>query len=44
MRLVDPTGTTGYLTVAKSNLDQIDPGGYIGVATSQIGDKQQYVL
>ena len=33
------TGTTGYLTVAKSNLDHIDPGGYIGVATKSIGDK-----
>src|SRR5260370_28401666 len=32
------TGTTGYLTVAKSNLDHIDPGGYIGVATKSIGD------
>ena len=33
------TGTTGYLTVANSNLDHIDPGGYIGVATKSIGDK-----
>jgi len=33
------TGTTGYLTVAKSNLDHIDAGGYIGVATKSIGDK-----
>jgi hypothetical protein len=33
------TGTTGYLTVAKSNLDHIDKGGYIGVATKSIGDK-----
>ena len=33
------SGTTGYLTVAKSNLDHIDPGGYIGVATKSIGDK-----
>ena len=33
------TGTTGYLTVAKSNLDHIDPGGYIGVATKSIGEK-----
>src|SRR5258707_5320960 len=33
------TGTTGYLTVAKSNLDHIDPGGYIGVATKSTGDK-----
>jgi hypothetical protein len=33
------TGTTGYLTVAKSNIDHIDPGGYIGVATKSIGDK-----
>jgi hypothetical protein len=33
------TGTTGYLTVAKSNLDHIDPGGYIGVATKSIGDE-----
>jgi hypothetical protein len=33
------TGTTGYLTVAKSNLDHIDLGGYIGVATKSSGDK-----
>src|SRR5258708_14468012 len=33
------TGATGYLTVTKSNLDHIDPGGYIGVATKSIGDK-----
>jgi len=33
------SSTTGYLTVAKSNLDHIDPGGYIGVATKSIGDK-----
>jgi hypothetical protein len=33
------TGTTGYLTVAKSDLDHIDPGGYIGAATKSIGDK-----
>ena len=33
------TGTTGYLTVAKSNLDHIDQGGYIGVATKSNGDK-----
>jgi len=33
------TGTTGYLTVAKSNLDHIDQGDYIGVATKSIGDK-----
>jgi hypothetical protein len=33
------TGATGYLTVAKSNLDHIDPGGYIGAATKSIGDK-----
>jgi hypothetical protein len=31
--------TTGYLTVAKSDLDHIDPGGYIGAATKSIGDK-----
>jgi hypothetical protein len=34
------TGTTGYLTVAKSSLDHIDPSGYIGVATKSIGDKR----
>src|SRR6478752_6469516 len=33
------TGTTGYLTVAKSDLDHIDPGSYIGAATKSIGDK-----
>ena len=33
------TGKTGYLTVAKSNLDHIDSGGYIGAATKSIGDK-----
>jgi hypothetical protein len=33
------TSTTGYLTVAKSKLDQIEPGGYMGVATKAIGDK-----
>jgi hypothetical protein len=33
------TGTTSYLTVAKSNLDHIDLGGYIGVATKSSGDK-----
>jgi hypothetical protein len=33
------TATTGYLTVAKSDLDHIDPGGYIGAATKSIGDK-----
>ena len=33
------TGTTGYLTVVKSNLDHIDLGGYIGVATKSSGDK-----
>jgi hypothetical protein len=33
------TGTTGYLTVAKSSRDHIDEGGYIGVATKSIGDK-----
>lgn len=36
---LDLTPKTGYLTVAKSNLDHIDPGGYIGVATKSIGDK-----
>jgi len=36
---VDLSGTTGYLTVAKSTLDHIEPGGYIGVATKSIGDK-----
>jgi hypothetical protein len=36
---VNLTGTTGYLTVAKSNLDHIDLGGYIGVATKSSGDK-----
>jgi hypothetical protein len=33
------TGTTGYLTVAKSNLDHTGSGDYIGVATKSIGDK-----
>jgi len=33
------TGATGYLTVTKSSLDHIDPGGYIGTATKSIGDK-----
>ncbi len=33
------TGTTGYLTVTKSNLDHIDSGGYIGAATKSIGDR-----
>jgi hypothetical protein len=33
------TGATGYLTVAKSDLDHIDPGSYIGAATKSIGDK-----
>jgi hypothetical protein len=33
------TDKTGYLTVAKSNLDHIESGGYIGVATKSIGDK-----
>ena len=33
------TSTTAYLTVAKSNLDHIDQGGYIGVATKSSGDK-----
>jgi hypothetical protein len=33
------TDKTGYLTVAKSNLDHIENGGYIGVATKSIGDK-----
>ena len=37
---LDLTPKTGYLTVAKSTLDHIDPGGYIGVATKSIGDKQ----
>jgi hypothetical protein len=36
---IDLTAKTGYLTVAKSNLDHIDSGGYIGVATKSIGDK-----
>jgi len=36
---IDLTAKTGYLTVAKSNHDHIDPGGYIGVATKSIGDK-----
>jgi hypothetical protein len=36
---LDLTPKTGYLTVAKSTLDHIDPGGYIGVATKSIGDK-----
>jgi hypothetical protein len=33
------TATTGYLEVAKSGLDQIDKGAYIGTATKSIGDK-----
>jgi hypothetical protein len=33
------TAKTGYLTVVKSDLDHIDQGGYIGVATKSIGDK-----
>jgi hypothetical protein len=33
------TAKTGYLTVAKSDLDHIDPGGYIGAATKSVGDK-----
>jgi hypothetical protein len=36
---LDLTAKTGYLTVAKSDLDHVDPGGYIGVATKSIGDK-----
>ncbi|QIG93448.1 hypothetical protein [Bradyrhizobium sp. 6(2017)] len=36
---LDLTPKTSYLTVVKSNLDRIDPGGYIGVATKSIGDK-----
>jgi hypothetical protein len=36
---LDLTAKTGYLTVAKSNLDHIDPGGYVGVATKSVGDK-----
>ena len=36
---VDLTGATGYLEVAKSNLDHIDRGSYIGTATKSIGDK-----
>ena len=36
---LDLTAKTGYFTVAKSNLDHIDSGGYIGVATKSIGDK-----
>ena len=36
---LDLTPKTGYLTVAKSSLDHIDPGGYVGVATKSIGDK-----
>jgi hypothetical protein len=33
------TAKTGYLTVVKSDLDHIDQGDYIGVATKSIGDK-----
>jgi hypothetical protein len=33
------TGKTGYLTVAKSSLDHIEYGSYIGVATKSVGDK-----
>jgi hypothetical protein len=36
---LDLNAKTGYLTVAKSNLEHIDQGGYIGVATKSIGDK-----
>ena len=36
---LDLTAKTGYLTIAKSDLDHIDSGGYIGVATKSIGDK-----
>jgi hypothetical protein len=36
---VDLTGATGYLEVARSNLDHIDRGSYIGTATKSIGDK-----
>jgi hypothetical protein len=38
-RTVNLTGTTGYLTVAKSDINHIDQGGYIGAATKSIGDK-----
>jgi hypothetical protein len=34
------TDATGYLTVAKSDLDHIESGGYIGTATKSIGDKR----
>jgi hypothetical protein len=33
------TDTTRYLEVAKSSLDHVDPGSYIGTATKSIGDK-----
>jgi hypothetical protein len=36
---VNLTGTTGYLEVAKSNLNRIEKGSYIGTATKSIGDK-----
>jgi hypothetical protein len=38
-KTINLTDTTGYLTVAKSDLDHIDSGGYIGTATKSIGDK-----
>jgi hypothetical protein len=33
------SNTTHYLKLAKSNLDHVDPGSYIGTATKTIGDK-----
>src|SRR5258708_28698938 len=36
---LDLTAKTGYLTVAKSNLNHIDEGGYIWGATKSIGHK-----
>jgi hypothetical protein len=36
---LDLTAKTGYLTVAKSDLNHIEQGGYIGVATKSAGDK-----
>jgi hypothetical protein len=36
---VNLTGATGYLEVAKSNLNSIENGSYIGTATKSVGDK-----
>jgi hypothetical protein len=36
---VTVSNSTHYLKLAKSNLDHVDPGSYIGTATKTIGDK-----